>query len=171
MLQRRVLKRKTRSLNLKKLLIDLQPGILQRMEYLKRIILLIIVFALAGLALSCSKRNEPDSLSGAVLKVVQYKTAQNYRDLWTASSARFQSSNDNDEAAYEKYARSYGIHPDNVEVLSIEELASEAKVKVRTHYILANGATAGSAIEEWRFVREKSRWVLDGYRTISESEK
>ncbi|MGV8931795.1 MAG: hypothetical protein ACOH1R_06740 [Luteimonas sp.] len=139
------------------------------MRYAKVIIQVIIICALAGLTLSCSGKKVDNSMSGTLPAFIEYKTSQNYQGLWNSSSAHFRSSNDNDEAAYEKYARSYGVHPNRVSVLSIGEYGSEAKIKVNVHYVQSNGDIAGSAVEEWRFVSEKGSWYFDGYRTISES--
>lgn len=141
------------------------------MRYMRKIVSLLVILALLGMGVSCSKRDTRDTVSGAVAMVVEYKTSQNYRGLWNASSVKFQRSNDGDPVEYERYARSYGVHPDEIEVMGVDERNTEARVRVRAHYIQSDGSVAGSAVEEWRFVRENGGWFVDGYRTISESEK
>lgn len=90
--------------------------------------------------------------------------------MWRSSSQRFKNSNDNDERVYIDYAKSYGVHPSKIDVLSITKSESEAIIAVKVHYIENNGNNAGSAVEEWRFVSGNGGWYFDGSRTISESE-
>lgn len=138
------------------------------MRFMKTVVSLIVILALLGVETSCSKRGTRDTVLGAVAMVIEFKKSQDYRGLWNASSAKFQRSNESDPVEYEKYARSYGVHPDKIEVIEVDERNSEAKVRVRARYIQDDGGVAGSAVEEWRFVRENGGWFIDGYRTISE---
>ena len=138
------------------------------MRFMKAIVSLIVILTLLGVVASCPKGGRRDTVLGAVAMVIEFKTSQDYRGLWNASSEKFQRSNDSDPMEYEKYARSYGIHPDEIEIIDVEERNAEAKVRVRARYIQDAGVIAGSAIEEWWFVRENSGWYFDGYRTISE---
>jgi len=138
------------------------------MRFMKAVVSLIVILALLGFETSCSKHDTQDTVLGAVAMVIGFKTSQNYRGLWNASSTKFQRSNDGDPVEYEKYARSYGIHPDKIEVIAVDERNFEAKVRVRARYIQDDGIIAGSAVEEWWFVKENGGWFIDGYRTITE---
>lgn len=141
------------------------------MQSMRRVANLIMILALLVVGVSCSSRNGRDTLAGAVAMVIEYKTSQDYRGLWNASSVKFQRSNDGDPVEYEKYARSYGIHPNKIDVIKIDERTVEAGVIVRARYIESDGSLAAVTEEEWRFVKENGGWFIDGHRTISESEK
>jgi hypothetical protein len=139
------------------------------MKAVRKIIIVIASLALTVSMISCSNEQPGSSLSSALSAFIEHQTSQNYKESWNLSSENFRRSNDNDPIAYEKYARSYGIYPKKVSVLSISQFKDEAKIKVKVHFIETNGNNAGSAVMEWRFVREKDAWHYDKSRTISES--
>lgn len=139
------------------------------MKHLARAVFAVVAFGMAVTMVACSYSGLERSLSGDLKKFIDYKTSQDYGGVWASSSPRFRESNDNDSVEFERYARSYGVYASKIEVLEIVEANSEAKVVVRTHYVENNGAHAGSAVEEWKFVSVRGNWFYDGSRTISES--
>ena len=128
-----------------------------------------MMLAVVLMASSCSRKSSDYSLSSDLSAFIDHKIAQNHEGLWNSSSKRFRDSNDNDAVAYEMYAKSYGVHPVKVDVLGVSESTSSAKIRVKVNYAGNAGESVGSAVEEWRFVRDKDGWFYDGSRTISES--
>jgi hypothetical protein len=63
-----------------------------------------------------------------------------------------------------------GYHPRDFKVGKSEELPYTAILTVTVIYV-ENGTEKrlGSAVEEWKFVRENGEWLFDDSKTLSES--
>lgn len=117
------------------------------------------------------KQQSGDSqLNSAVQEYIQCRKQQDYKCVWRLLSRRTKEGNDNDQAGYEKYVKDHGFHSSDLVVEKTVESGSTALITVTVTYVEnATEKRLGGAREEWKFVKEDGVWLLDEYKTLSES--
>lgn len=131
----------------------------------------IVTLILAAGPVKCADlANSEEQLNTAVQKYIQCHKQQDYKCVWDLWSRRLKEGNDNDQAKFERDFLREGFHPSDSVVQKIEEAANTALLTVTVTYVdNATGRRYGSAVEEWKFVKENGSWLFDDHKTLSES--
>lgn len=109
-------------------------------------------------------------LNAAVQRYIQCHKQQDYKCVWRLWSRRLKEGNDNDQAKFERDFMHEGFHPSNFGLKNSEESMGTAMLTVTVTYVEnATGKRYGSAVEEWKFIKENGSWLFDDYKTLSES--
>jgi sarcosine oxidase delta subunit len=126
-----------------------------------------ILLAFLLLPLACKESRGNEKLDTAVQLFIDFNNSQNYKGVWSMWSTRLKEGNDFDEARYIREREEAGLHSSAVTVKDVQINERTAKVTVSVEYVYMANRPAGTAIEEWTFVKEYEAWLFDDYRTIS----